>query len=72
VSDKKEPGGGRISVRTVAGAVLIAGAVLLAATAYNNLGQQARTLVTGLFCTLGVLVTIVMLVVLIRQSGGGD
>lgn len=51
---------------------LIAGAVLLAATIYSNLGEQARAAVVGMFCVLGVLVTIVMLVVLIRQSDGGD
>ena len=51
---------------------LIAGAVLLAATVYSNLGEQARAAVVGVFCVLGVLVTIVMLVVLIRQSDGGD
>ena len=72
MSDKKEPGRGRISFRTLAGAVLIAGVVLLAATVYSNLGEQARAVVVGVFCGLGVLVTIVMLVVLIRQSDGGD
>jgi hypothetical protein len=70
--DKKKPERGRTSVRTLGGALLIAGAVVLAATVYSNLGPQARVVVTGVFCVLGVLVTIVMLVVLIRQSGGGD
>jgi hypothetical protein len=71
VSDKKEPGRRQTPSRTLVGVVLIAGAVLLAVTVYNNLGSQARAVVTGAFCILGVLVTIVMLVVLIRQSGGG-
>jgi hypothetical protein len=72
VSDKKEPGRDRTPFRTLAGAALIAGAVVLAATVYSNLGPQARAAVVGVFCSLGVIVTIVMLVVLIRQSDGGD
>jgi hypothetical protein len=52
--------------------VLIAGAVVLAATVYSNLGPQARAAAVGVFCSLGVIVTIVMLVVLVRQSDGGD
>ena len=72
MSDKKEPERGRISVKTLASAVLIAGAVVLAATVYSNLGPQARAVVVGVFCGLGVIVTIVMLVVLIRQSDGRD
>ena len=50
--------------------VLIASATGLAATVYTRLSDEARMVLVGVFCILGVIVTIIMLIVLVRQSNG--
>lgn len=61
----------RISFKTLVSLALIAFAIALAVGAYTRLSDVAKAVVTGAFCTVGVAVTIIMLIVLIRQSDGG-
>jgi len=71
MAKKKSDDGDRISFRTLVSLALIAFAIALAVGVYTRLSDVARAVVTGVFCTAGVAVTIVMLIVLIRQSNGG-
>ena len=52
--------------------VLIAFAVILAITTYDRTSDMARATLVGSFCTLGMIATVVMLLVLVRQSHGRD
>lgn len=45
-------------------------AVALAATASNRLSREAQVMLAGVVCILGVIITVSMLIILVRQSGG--
>jgi uncharacterized membrane protein YidH (DUF202 family) len=72
MSEKKGPSSSWRSFKTVINLALIALAIVLAITAYSRLSDTARAILLGAFCTLGVIVTVIMLVVLVRQSSGKD
>lgn len=52
--------------------VVVAFAVILATTICSRTSDMARATLVGSFCTLGMIATVVMLLVLVRQSHGRD
>ena len=52
--------------------VLVAFAVTLAITTCSQTSDTAQTVLVGMFCTLGMIATAVMLLVLVRQSYSED
>ena len=60
------------SFKTLVNLVVIAFAVILAITTYNRTSDMTRAALIGSFCTLGMIATVVMLLVLVRQSHGRD
>ena len=48
----------------------IAAVIVLAVTTYTRLSETARAVLVGAFCVLGVVVTVIMLWILVRQSNG--
>jgi len=50
--------------------VVLASAVALAAIASNRLSREAQVVLAGVVCILGVIITVSMLIILVRQSGG--
>jgi hypothetical protein len=63
-------GGPRGLLRTLTRLALIAAAVALAAGTYSGLNTEVRQVFVAAFCGLGLIGTVVMLIVLIRQSNG--
>ena len=59
-------------LRTLINLAVVAFAVILATTIYNHTSDMARTTLVGSFCTLGMIATVVMLLVLVHQSHGRD
>jgi hypothetical protein len=72
MSEKKSPSSSWRSVKTLVNLALTATVIVLALNVYNRLSDTARTILVGTFCSLGVIVTVIMLVVLVRQSQGKD
>jgi hypothetical protein len=59
-------------LRTLINLVVVAFAVILAITIYNHTSDMTQAALVGSFCTLGMVVTVVMLLVLVHQSHGRD
>lgn len=70
MSEKKSPSSSWRSGKILVNLALTAIMIVLAVTVYNRLSDTARAILVGTFCSLGVIVTVIMLVVLVRQSHG--
>jgi hypothetical protein len=68
--DRKDPGSARSPFGTLAKLALIAAAVGLAAAAYVSLSSEMQQVFVTVFCGLGLVGTVVMLIILVRQSDG--
>jgi hypothetical protein len=67
---KDSPGRPWSPLGTLTKLALIAAAVALAAGTYASLNTEVQQVFVAAFCGLGLISTVVMLVVLIRQSDG--
>ena len=72
MSKKERDDSGWESFRILLWLALIASAVALVVAVSTNLSEKARAVFIGVLCTLGAIITIVMLVVLVRQANGTD
>lgn len=68
--DGKDSGSTRSSFGTLAKLALIAAAIGLAAAAYVSLSSEVQQVFVTVFCAVGLIGTVVMLIILIRQSSG--
>jgi hypothetical protein len=66
----KGPGRGWNPFGTLVKLALIAAAVGLAAAAFAGLSREAQQVFVTAFCVVGLVGTVVMLFILVRQSGG--
>jgi hypothetical protein len=67
---KNGPGGPQGLLRALTKMALIAAAVALAAGTYASFSAEVQQVFVVAFCGLGLIGTVVMLIVLIRQSNG--
>ncbi|RLC60858.1 MAG: hypothetical protein DRI48_11425 [Chloroflexi bacterium] len=72
MSEDKSNGGGKEQLKALAKVTLVILVTVLTVAVANRLSDEAQRVLAGVICGLGVIVTLGMLVILIRQYDRGD